>query len=676
MTSRTLVRQVQRTAARAATVLFTLALVTIPFTGPDSASAATVSPAFPRLATWWPDTRAQSVADLSRCDVLALQNHDSSRIAALRAANPGIALLGTSSACELSYSLLGYNDPANVEMRTVSTDWMLTQVGSTLTADIGASATSIPVADVTKFAAGEMVLVDHELMHVSAVGGSSVTVTARGPVTPAASHALGARIASVVRHWPGTILMDLSESCPLRDVGYGPETWAGWEVRRSTAVLDSADWDGLLVDALQSSPGWMVPKGEVRSIDLLRTNTPVTDGYAAFDAAWNVGAIAFGDALRVSAGTRLLVGNGNLRNFNFNGNIFEEYPYADLPLTAWNVVFIGPFAAPRASYPEWCANAAAPSLTLIQVYGVSSDYRLMRYGLCTALLNDGYFSYARSSSVHATSGLSWFDEYDNAGAGRGYLGQPIGSAFRVGSAWRRDFTNGISLVNPTTASVTVQLGGMFRRIKGTQDLTVNSGATVSSVTIPSRDGIILLRVPSLSLTAATTTLTYGDPCTITVGVAPASGAVVRVERRTVGTSGWTATAMPSLDASGHATLVRFPRANTEYRAVLVGNGVVSRTLTVRVKPLLTIRASASTVERSHNLTLSGSITHTGRVPLLLQRRVGTSWRTVRRLTASTSGRYSTAVSSATRGTFSYRVYAAADASHLSAVSTAVSVRVR
>ena len=50
----------------------------------------------------------------------------------------------------------------------------------------------------------------------------------------------------------------------------------------------------------------------------------------------------------------------------------------------------------------------------------------MRFGLCTTLMGDGYFS-------HKTSGPSedfkkrWYDEYDNAGAGKGYLGWPTGA---------------------------------------------------------------------------------------------------------------------------------------------------------------------------------------------------------------------------------------------------------
>ena len=59
------------------------------------------------------------------------------------------------------------------------------------------------------------------------------------------------------------------------------------------------------------------------------------------------------------------------------------------------------------------------------------NYRKMRFGLTTALLNDGFFSYEINTNGHGSLCLLWFDEYDNRGQGRGYLGQPLGPARRT-----------------------------------------------------------------------------------------------------------------------------------------------------------------------------------------------------------------------------------------------------
>jgi uncharacterized protein (TIGR03437 family) len=70
-----------------------------------------------------------------------------------------------------------------------------------------------------------------------------------------------------------------------------------------------------------------------------------------------------------------------------------------------------------------------------------------------------------------------------------------------GGLWRRDFENGIVLVNPTPQAITstnVDLSGPLnrtgiRRIQGSQAPDWNSGATASgSITLPPGDGIILL----------------------------------------------------------------------------------------------------------------------------------------------------------------------------------------
>ena len=67
----------------------------------------------------------------------------------------------------------------------------------------------------------------------------------------------------------------------------------------------------------------------------------------------------------------------------------------------------------------------------------------------------------------------------------GALGAPTGT----GTAWsngvyRRDFTNGIVLVNSTASTQTVSLGGTYyhlRSVYGGQ--TINSGAAATSVTL-------------------------------------------------------------------------------------------------------------------------------------------------------------------------------------------------
>ena len=60
------------------------------------------------------------------------------------------------------------------------------------------------------------------------------------------------------------------------------------------------------------------------------------------------------------------------------------------------------------------------------------------------------------------------------------------------NVFRRDFDNGIVVVNATPSTKSVNLGGTFKRIKGTQD-PVNNGATLTKVTLPAYDSALLVR---------------------------------------------------------------------------------------------------------------------------------------------------------------------------------------
>ena len=63
----------------------------------------------------------------------------------------------------------------------------------------------------------------------------------------------------------------------------------------------------------------------------------------------------------------------------------------------------------------------------------------------------------------------------------------------VSSVWRRDFQNGIVLVNPTELPLTVPLETSYRRILGTRSPAVNNGARSATDAIPPHDALFLIR---------------------------------------------------------------------------------------------------------------------------------------------------------------------------------------
>ncbi len=151
-------------------------------------------------------------------------------------------------------------------------------------------------------------------------------------------------------------------------------------------------------------------------------------------------------------------------------------------------------------YTRVMGAVSSPKLVIFNQYGSPTDYQSFRYGFASCLMNDAYYSFTNPSNGY--TGVVWFDEY-NANLGQATTAPPT-AAWQKG-VWRRDFTNGIALVNPKgNGTQTVQLGGTFVKIKGSQASSVNNGQTVTSVTLQDRDGIILLRQSPLQQPKAPT----------------------------------------------------------------------------------------------------------------------------------------------------------------------------
>lgn len=413
---------------------------------------------YPRLGCWWPNPDTQSAASLAKFDWVALYNYDLDHIAAIRAANANIKVFGNCNALALNYVENDYSHALNVELRSASLRWALPQVGSTLSAAINDSTTTVPVHEVTKsgltlFAAGDVFTIDEELFKVTEVNTLNLTVQ-RGTYmgTPAASHAENARAACIVSDWPGAIFFDATSACPVVNTtakgGVAADTWSLWNARRLNTVLDSADLDGMLIDEMLPGVSGLVGSTPqvgaqpVRSIDPDRSNT-ILGSYTALDAAWLAGMMAQAAAMRTSVGPdAILLPNAAVKNFaDLNGSIFEGFPTATTVPVWWYSSVFASWRAYEGTYQEWCA-ARSPSHAHIETHetdgwlsdnpygdeGWKPDYQKMRYGLCTALMGDGSFGYSMATNGHFGAGYLWFDEYDNAGAGKGYLGAPLGPA--------------------------------------------------------------------------------------------------------------------------------------------------------------------------------------------------------------------------------------------------------
>jgi len=61
--------------------------------------------------------------------------------------------------------------------------------------------------------------------------------------------------------------------------------------------------------------------------------------------------------------------------------------------------------------------------------------------------------------------------------------------------WRRDFQNGIVIVNPSSITRTIYLDGTYKKILGDHDPIFNDGSRINGITLNPQSGIILLNIP-------------------------------------------------------------------------------------------------------------------------------------------------------------------------------------
>lgn len=168
-----------------------------------------------------------------------------------------------------------------------------------------------------------------------------------------------------------------------------------------------------------------------------------------------------------------------------NGGLIEGMIGADYSVESW-----ASWAEMMRWYRKTMAAVAAPKLVAFHQVGTATDYKALRYGLASCMLDDGYFAFSEKGKGY--SGVVWFDEYD-AKLGKAVNG-PSTTAWQKG-VYRRDFENGIVLVNPKgNGSVEVTLEEDFRRLSGKQNPAVNNGALTRKIVLQDRDGIILKRV--------------------------------------------------------------------------------------------------------------------------------------------------------------------------------------
>jgi putative glycosyl hydrolase-like family 15 (GHL15) protein len=259
--------------------------------------------------------------------------------------------------------------------------------------------------------------------------------------------------------------------------------WPQWLAERNHAVFfrDIPELDLVYLD------GVIMPLRVTADWDLDRTD----DNRASprILAAHYAGHLAHWNRVRELAPRALLVGNADndLANPQWRNQLDGAF-LEGMMGQSWSIERWGGWDRMMSRYRAVLKNTRQPKIVGFNVSGAADDYRFFRYAYASCLLDDGYFSFTDKAREY--SSVPWFDEYDHR-LGKA-LSSPPGAAWSRG-VWRRDFENGVVLVNPTAMTQTVSVEPGLRRLAGRQDAAVNNGSAVSQLALGPKDGIVLRR---------------------------------------------------------------------------------------------------------------------------------------------------------------------------------------
>lgn len=208
---------------------------------------------------------------------------------------------------------------------------------------------------------------------------------------------------------------------------------------------------------------------------------------STLDAAYQAGIVDFLRKIRSRLPDVILVGNAAPLVYAdwLNGRVFDwqiDHIIEAKGDISWDQLF--------REYKQWISVGQYPFISIIESSAdpigradmleiveaeAAASYQRMRFGLTTALLADGVYSFDLSSTAH---GLSWwYDEYgaqyneNSSLPEQGYLGQPVGDAELLGTegyVWTRYFENGLVLVNPSLKAQKIELPKSFCKLNGSQ----------------------------------------------------------------------------------------------------------------------------------------------------------------------------------------------------------------
>jgi len=279
---------------------------------------------------------------------------------------------------------------------------------------------------------------------------------------------------SRIQWWAGNWIMNASDQCPSVN-GKQWNDFLGPYIHDT--IMSQGIWDGVFLDAAYDD----VTNFSGGQVDVNRDG--LVEKPADVNASWRRGMTELITKVRQANPNILIMNNSSALYAPLtNGTLFENFPRNG-------------FASTFSQFTKALTQNASPKISALNTntnnQEQQNNYKLMRYGLASALVGDGYYSFDAGDSGHFRTW--WYDEYDAPIGNPSGAPRVVSGAANTAAVWSRTYSRGYVVVNSTKKSADVSLPGEFERLQGSQDPTTNNGSIVTKVTVPAEDGVVLIR---------------------------------------------------------------------------------------------------------------------------------------------------------------------------------------
>ncbi len=403
-----------------------------------------------------PPMPRKQIEALARRDLVILSpifRHDYADIAAIRKLNPKVTVLQYALTFQVAVDDRAQlsNDDEAALFAPHAEAWLSTAPVAVLERAVEPQETSLvlsaPLAKPRARGFLPLLLCGSELMRVTALEGTRVTVLRGGCGTAAGAHAAGTPVARVTQPPSWTTwyraVTDRSEVLNINLSDRAPAIGGRqpWQIKADYLAESwgNAEWrqafDGFFLDEGQAQ---VAPQG----IDLDRNGQP--DEPSEIYASMQRGERLLTQRLRARCGSKAILVFNNTGEIIPGASGRHREHFADVRLG--RSAASGSWLAPMGNWAysiepmrAWTELGHAPAYVLNSSQpGTWDDYRQVRFGLASAVLFGSYFQY-RAQSGDRANWQHWFDEFavdaegkpSSAAGDRHWLGRPLGPARQI-----------------------------------------------------------------------------------------------------------------------------------------------------------------------------------------------------------------------------------------------------